>query len=159
MSCLEESPQPAAPASTAMASQGSYSSCKCLHARQRLTRACPGAMHPQNRAVVNLFRGPNLIEDVAGTMQRLEQGDLKLRVRALDSERALTRVLVRNASALLHCCRIGAAVDECLLISHLRRRSASSRARCYQRANVRLQLVSLHCVGRDGRRKGSGKLH
>ena len=50
---------------------------------------------PQNRAVVNLFRGPNLIEDVASTMQRLEQGDLKLRVRALDSERALTRVLVR----------------------------------------------------------------
>ena len=54
---------------------------------------------PQNRAVVNLFRGPNLIEDVAGTMQRLEQGDLKLRVRALDSERALTRVLVRGPSS------------------------------------------------------------
>ena len=49
----------------------------------------------QNRAVVNLFRGPNLIEDVATTMRRLEEGDLKLRVRALDSERALTRVLVR----------------------------------------------------------------
>ena len=48
----------------------------------------------QNRAVVNLFRGPNLIEDVATTMRRLEEGDLKLRVRALDSERALTRVLV-----------------------------------------------------------------
>ena len=52
-------------------------------------------MHVQNRAVVNLFRGPNLIEDVAVTMRRLEEGDLKLRVRALDSERALTRVLVR----------------------------------------------------------------
>ena len=50
----------------------------------------------QNRAVVNLFRGPNLIEDVAVTMRRLEEGDLKLRVRALDSERALTRVLVRH---------------------------------------------------------------
>ena len=44
--------------------------------------------------MVNLFRGPNLIEDVATTMRRLEEGDLKLRVRALDSERALTRVLV-----------------------------------------------------------------
>ena len=53
-------------------------------------------MHVQNRAVVNLFRGPNLIEDVAVTMRRLEEGDLKLRVRALDSERALTRVLVRQ---------------------------------------------------------------
>ncbi len=45
--------------------------------------------------MVNLFRGPNMIEDVAGTMRRLEDGDLKLRVRALDAERALTRVLVR----------------------------------------------------------------
>lgn len=54
----------------------------------------------QNRAVVNLFRGPNLIEDVAGTLQRLEQGDLKLRVRALDSERALARVLVRARSCM-----------------------------------------------------------
>ena len=50
--------------------------------------------HAQNRAVVNLFRGPNMIEDVATTMRRLEEGDLKLRVRALDSERALTRVMV-----------------------------------------------------------------
>jgi len=53
----------------------------------------------QNRAVVNLFRGPNLIDDVATTMRRLEDGDLKLRVRALDSERALTRVLVRYPPA------------------------------------------------------------
>lgn len=35
-----------------------------------------------------------MIEDVAITMRRLEEGDLKLRVRALDSERALTRVMV-----------------------------------------------------------------
>eukprot|EP00878_Enallax_costatus_P019345 GHUV01020408.1.p1 GENE.GHUV01020408.1~~GHUV01020408.1.p1 ORF type:complete len:557 (+),score=208.71 GHUV01020408.1:1417-3087(+) len=46
----------------------------------------------QSRAVTNLFRGPNQIEDIAGTMQRLESGDLKLRVRALEAERALTRV-------------------------------------------------------------------
>ena len=62
-------------------------------------RQCPDShahapVPAQNRAVVNLFRGPNMIEDVAVTMRRLEQGDLKLRVRALDSERALTRVLV-----------------------------------------------------------------
>jgi len=48
----------------------------------------------QNRAVVNLFRGPNMIEDVAGFAQRLERGDLKLRVRALEAERALARVAV-----------------------------------------------------------------
>jgi len=46
----------------------------------------------QSRAVTNLFRGPNQIEDIASTMQRLESGDLKLRVRALEAERALTRV-------------------------------------------------------------------
>ena len=55
----------------------------------------------QNRAVVNLFRGPNLIDDVATTMRRLEEGDLKLRVRALDSERALTRVLVSHPCSIL----------------------------------------------------------
>lgn len=47
---------------------------------------------PQNRAIVNLFKGPNAIEDVASTLRSLERGDLKLRVRALEAERALTRV-------------------------------------------------------------------
>lgn len=46
----------------------------------------------QNRAVVNLFQGPNKIDDIAGTIIRLERGDLKLRVRALEAERALSRV-------------------------------------------------------------------
>jgi hypothetical protein len=48
----------------------------------------------QNRAVVNLFKGPNMIEDTYTTLQQLERGDLKLRVRALEAERALTRVAV-----------------------------------------------------------------
>jgi len=46
----------------------------------------------QNRAVVNLFRGPNYIADIYSTVDRLASGDLKLRVRALEAERALTRV-------------------------------------------------------------------
>lgn len=46
----------------------------------------------QNRAVKNLFVGPNMIEDVSSTVKRLERGDLKLRVRALEAERALGRV-------------------------------------------------------------------
>lgn len=43
----------------------------------------------------NLFTGPNMIEDVAVTVASLRSGDLKLRVRALEAERALDRVQVR----------------------------------------------------------------
>ncbi|KAG2495073.1 hypothetical protein HYH03_006684 [Edaphochlamys debaryana] len=46
----------------------------------------------QNRAIKNLFVGPNKIDDISLTMERLERGDLKLRVRALEAERALVRV-------------------------------------------------------------------
>lgn len=42
--------------------------------------------------MVNLFKGPNAIDGIAGTVARLESGDLKLRVRALEAERALARV-------------------------------------------------------------------
>lgn len=45
-----------------------------------------------NRAFKNLFTGPNQIEDVRDFTKRLENGDLKLRVRALEAERALSRV-------------------------------------------------------------------
>jgi hypothetical protein len=48
--------------------------------------------------VVNLFRGPNRIESIGSVVDRLESGDLKLRVRALEAERALTRVQVRGAA-------------------------------------------------------------
>eukprot|EP00798_Chlamydomonas_sp_ICE-L_P025773 gene25774-11439_t len=57
----------------------------------------------QNRAVANLFRSPNRIEDVAVVLQKMERGDLKLRVRALEAERALSRVSIMQrviASAL-----------------------------------------------------------
>lgn len=52
------------------------------------------ACRVQNRAVRNLFTAPNMIEDVALTMRQLKGGDLKLRVRALEAERALDRVQV-----------------------------------------------------------------
>jgi len=51
----------------------------------------------QNRAVKNLFRQPNMGEDVRGTLNKLERGDLKLRVRALEAERALARVQIMQS--------------------------------------------------------------
>jgi hypothetical protein len=67
----------------------------CHHSRRPtlLTHA------PQNRAVANLFKSPNRLEDIGGVISRLESGDLKLRVRALEAERALQRVQVRGGNA------------------------------------------------------------
>lgn len=55
----------------------------------------------QNRAVKNLFVGPNKIDDIARFTERLENGDLKLRVRALEAERALTRVSKTGRATVL----------------------------------------------------------
>lgn len=54
----------------------------------------------QNRAIKNLFKGPNMIEDTYSTMQQLERGDLKLRVRALEAERALSRVAMMQKAMM-----------------------------------------------------------
>uniref|UniRef100_A0A7C9ENR0 ABC1 atypical kinase-like domain-containing protein n=1 Tax=Opuntia streptacantha TaxID=393608 RepID=A0A7C9ENR0_OPUST len=46
----------------------------------------------QSRAFHNLFRQADRVEKLAQIIERLEKGDLKLRVRALESERAFQRV-------------------------------------------------------------------
>ncbi|KAE9602815.1 hypothetical protein Lal_00049486 [Lupinus albus] len=46
----------------------------------------------QSQAFYNLFRQADRVEKLADIIQRLEQGDLKLRVRTLESERAFQRV-------------------------------------------------------------------
>ncbi len=52
----------------------------------------------QNRAVVNLFKGPNSIERLEQTIEKLERGDLKLRVRALEAERAVDRMQIMQGA-------------------------------------------------------------
>ncbi|KAL0302709.1 UNVERIFIED_CONTAM: protein ACTIVITY OF BC1 COMPLEX kinase, chloroplastic [Sesamum angustifolium] len=54
--------------------------------------AKPKRWDRQSQAFYNLFRQADRVEKLAQTIQRLEQGDLKLRVRALESERAFQRV-------------------------------------------------------------------
>lgn len=56
----------------------------------------------QNRAVINLFKGPNEIEYISNTMSRMENGELKIRVRALEAERALSRVEANQSVRLSH---------------------------------------------------------
>ncbi|KAM0056066.1 putative ABC-type Cd(2+) transporter [Helianthus debilis subsp. tardiflorus] len=46
----------------------------------------------QSQAFYNLFRQADRVEKLVGIIERLEQGDLKLRVRALESERSFQRV-------------------------------------------------------------------
>merc|ERR1719389_1031444 len=52
----------------------------------------------QNRAFKNLFTGPNSIEYIEQTIEQLERGDLKLRVRALGAERAVDRVRIMQGA-------------------------------------------------------------
>lgn len=54
----------------------------------------------QNRAIVNLFRGPDRIEDVYSVLSRIENGQFKPRVRALEVERAVDRVRVMQGVIL-----------------------------------------------------------
>ncbi|KAL2342996.1 hypothetical protein Fmac_004281 [Flemingia macrophylla] len=46
----------------------------------------------QSQAFYNIFRQAERVEKLAEIIQKLEQGDLKLRVRTLDSERAFQRI-------------------------------------------------------------------
>ncbi|XP_029127337.1 protein ACTIVITY OF BC1 COMPLEX KINASE 8, chloroplastic-like [Cajanus cajan] len=46
----------------------------------------------QSQAFYNLFRQAERVEKLAEIIQKLEQGDLKLRVRTLESERAFQRI-------------------------------------------------------------------
>merc|ERR1719424_674446 len=66
----------------------------------------------QTRAVVNLFKAPDAIESIADIVRAIERGRLKIRVRALEAERALERVQVMQGlmpQAMVACaaCNVG----------------------------------------------------
>jgi len=67
---------------------------------ERLRKNAAKAFGRQNRAVANLFKGPNMIEDMSNTIKGMEQGDIKVRVRALEAERALQRVALTQGATI-----------------------------------------------------------
>jgi hypothetical protein len=48
----------------------------------------------QSRAFVNLFKSSSRVEEIGSVVSRLQNGDIKLRVRALEAERALNRMSI-----------------------------------------------------------------
>ncbi|RVX21368.1 Protein activity of BC1 complex kinase 8, chloroplastic [Vitis vinifera] len=71
----------------------------------------------QARAFYNLFRQADRVEKLAEIIQRLEKGDLKLRVRALESERAFQRVAAvqKTVGNTGPAALIGQTVDQTLI--------------------------------------------
>jgi len=52
----------------------------------------------QSRAFVNLFKSSSRVEEISSVVSRLQNGDIKLRVRALEAERALNRMSIVQAA-------------------------------------------------------------
>lgn len=67
----------------------------------------------QTRAIVNLFKGPDAIYNIADIVRRIESGKLKIRVRALEAERALDRMAIMQSitmQSILACCAANVGV-------------------------------------------------
>ena len=67
----------------------------------------------QNKAIINLFKGPDAIDDIAEVVRAIERGKLKIRVRALEAERAIERVAVMQdvmLKAMVACAAINVGV-------------------------------------------------
>jgi exonuclease VII small subunit len=68
----------------------------------------------QAQAFGNLFRGPDRVAKLEAVVTALEQGDLKLRVRTLESERAFKRVAqVQSNIGKVSGCRLEQATAGC----------------------------------------------
>ena len=98
------------------------------YARNLLIEENPSSLPPQvvarqrdfqrrfdknNKAIINLFKGPDAIEEIAEIVRDIERGKLKIRVRALEAERALERVAVMQdlmLKAMVACCAVNIGV-------------------------------------------------
>ncbi|WJX53581.1 Protein ACTIVITY OF BC1 COMPLEX KINASE 8, chloroplastic [Trifolium repens] len=70
----------------------------------------------QSQAFYNLFRQADRVEKLANVIERLEQGDLKLRVRALESERAFQRVATVQKT-ILNAVAVGSLINLATILS------------------------------------------
>ena len=80
-----------------------------MSAQRKLQRASDR----QTRALVNLFQGPDRIQEMDGILQRIESGTFKPRVRALEVERAVERLRAQNGillRAVVACTALNAGV-------------------------------------------------
>jgi predicted unusual protein kinase regulating ubiquinone biosynthesis (AarF/ABC1/UbiB family) len=67
----------------------------------------------QNRAFVNLFQGPDRIQEMDAILKRIDSGAFKPRVRALEVERAVERLRAQNGlvlRSLLACTSLNAGL-------------------------------------------------
>mmetsp|Transcript_12079 Transcript_12079/g.19500 ORF Transcript_12079/g.19500 Transcript_12079/m.19500 type:complete len:773 (+) Transcript_12079:127-2445(+) len=67
----------------------------------------------QTKAIVNLFKGPDAIEEIYEVVKDIEKGKLKIRVRALEAERALERMSVMQdlmLKAMVACAAVNVGV-------------------------------------------------
>ncbi|PNY09600.1 ABC transporter-like protein, partial [Trifolium pratense] len=70
----------------------------------------------QSQAFYNLFRQADRVEKLANVIERLEQGDLKLRVRALESERAFQRIATVQKT-ILNAVAVGSLINLATILS------------------------------------------
>ncbi|XP_045826779.1 protein ACTIVITY OF BC1 COMPLEX KINASE 8, chloroplastic-like [Trifolium pratense] len=70
----------------------------------------------QSQAFYNLFRQADRVEKLANVIERLEQGDLKIRVRALESERAFQRIATVQKT-ILNAVAVGSLINLATILS------------------------------------------
>jgi len=86
----------------------------------RIRKAVVKRATQQTRALVNLIKGPDRVEELDDVVRRLQNGDLKLRVRALEAERAMARMaIMQNAQSSGMLAATAANIGTVLFVSNI----------------------------------------